>query len=258
MKRILNRLLCFGIVAAFVLQVVSPGPALAQQAALSDEQVKERLGYIETALNAGKPNAKTWYYGWFATYSASAVAMGILAGVHWDDTKLEGTETVPDQKFAQDMLVGGATFALGAVGLLLDPFVPAYASKKVGLMPGSTPEARQAKLERAEAYLRACAQREVRGRGLTNHLLNLCVNAAAGVVTSAAFHRPWTDGLTTFAIGEAVSLLTIFTQPMRATHDLANYEAKYLGKTGTAVPAPQERKWTLAVGPCGFTFRYEF
>jgi len=258
MRNFLKRSLVPSLALVLILQFWPWASARAQQPSLTDEQVKERLNYIETALNAGKPNAKTWYYGWFATYSASAVAMGILAGVHWDDTKLEGTETVPDQKFAQDMLVGGATFALGAVGLLLDPFVPAYASKKVGLMPGSTPEARQAKLERAEAYLRACAKREVRGRGLTNHLLNIGVNAAAGVVTSAAFHRPWTDGLTTFAIGEAVSLLTIFTQPMRATRDLANYEAKYLGKTGTAVTAEPERKWTLSVGLGVVSFRYEF
>lgn len=258
MKRILNRLLCTGIVAALALQVLTPAAAFAQQAALSDEQVKERLAYIEKALNEAKPRAKTWYYGWLAGYSASAVTMGILAGVHWNDTKLEGTETVPDQEFAQDMLVSGATLALGAAALLLDPFVPAYAAKKVGRMPAATPEARQAKLERAEAYLRACAQREVRGRSLTTHLLNLGANAAAGVVTSAAFHRPWTDGLTTFALGEAISLLNIFSQPMRATRDLANYEAKYLGKTGTVVTAEPERKWTLSVGPAGFTFRYEF
>lgn len=258
MKSFFKRSLVPSLALALVLQLWPWASARAQQPQVSDEQAKERLSFIETALNGGKPNAKTWYYGWLAGYSASAVTMGILAGVHWDDTTLEGTESVPDQEFAQDMLVGGATFALGAAGLLLDPFVPAYASKKVGRLPDSTPEERQLKLERAEAYLRACAKREVRGRSLTTHLLNIGVNAAAGIVTSAAFHRPWTDGLSTFAVGEVISLVTIFTQPMRATHDLANYEAKYLGKTGTVVTAEPERKWTLSAWAGGFTFRYEF
>ena len=42
-----------------------------------------------------------------------------------------------------------------------------------------------------------------------------------------AFHRPWTDGLITFAEGEAVSLVDVFSQPRRAIKDLRSYEAKY-------------------------------
>jgi hypothetical protein len=258
MKRILNRLSYTGIVAALVLQVLSPPPALAQQAALSDEQVKERLGFIQNALKSGQPRAETWYYGWLGGYSMGTLVPGMLGAAHWNDTKLEGSETVPDQKFAQDMVITSATFAMGAIGLLIDPFTPALAVDELRAAPETTAEERRAKLERAEKALRDCAKREIRGRGLTNHLLNIGVNAAAGVVTSVAFDRPWTDGLTTFAIGEAISLLTIFTQPMRATSDLKVYEAKYLGKAGSAMPAPPERKWTLAVGPGMFTFRYEF
>jgi len=242
------------------LQLVPSGVARAQEtAALSDEQVKERLGYIENALDAGQPHAKTWWYGWMAAYSVGAVAGGILAGSHWTDTKIEGSETVPDREFAEGMLVGGATFALGVGALLIDPFTPATAPKKLGRLPGGTAEERRAKLQKAEDLLRKCARREVSGRSWKTHLMNIGGNAAAGIVTKTVFHQSWGNALITFAGGEAVSLLNIFTQPMRATRDLSEYEAKYLGKSGSPMSGlRQERKWTLSLWPGGLSFRLEF
>lgn len=258
MNRFLNRFPCLALVIALILQFVPSGVARAQEAALSDQQVKERLGYIENALNSGRPHAKTWWYGWMAAYSVGAVAGGILAGSHWMDKKNEGGETVPDREFAEGMLVGGATFALGVGGLLINPFVPAYAPNKLRPLPENTPEERRAKLEKAEELLRRCARREAAGRSWTTHLLNIGANAAGAIVTKAGFHQSWGNALITFASGEAVSLFNIFTQPMRATHDLNDYEVKYLGKKGTSLPAPPERKWTLSVWPGGLSFQLQF
>jgi hypothetical protein len=259
MNRLSHRLFCSGLVIALILQLVPSGVARAQQtAALSDEQVKERLGYIETALKAGQPRAGRWYYGWIAAYSVGAVAGGILAGSHWTDTKIEGGETVRDREFAEGMLVGGATFVFGVGALLIDPFTPATAPRKLGRLPGGTAEERRTKLEKAEELLRRCARREASGRSLTTHLLNIGGNAAAGIVTKTVFNQSWGNALITFASGEAVSLLNIFTQPMRATRDLKEYEAKYLGKNGGSMLAPPERHWSLRVWPGGFTFRLEF
>lgn len=256
MIRHLRGLSCLALLLTFAFLA----SAYAQEAALSDEQVKERLGYIENALRAGQPRAGTWWYGWIATYSAGAVGMGILAATNWKQETIItfAPAPEPDREFAQDMLVGSATFALGVVGLLIDPFTPAYAPKKLGTLPQSTAEEQRAKLQRAEELLRQCARREKDGRGWKTHMLNLGANAAAGVVTAAAFKRPWTDGLINFVTGEAVSLLNIFTQPMRATRDLKDYEAKYLGKGGASATAAAERKWTLSIWPGGLSFRYEF
>ncbi len=232
--------------------------ANAQEASPSDEQVKARLAFLTGALDAGQPGAKTWWYGWIAGYSAGAVTMGVLAGAHWNDTKLVGDLTVRDRGFAQDMLVGGATFALGVASLVMDPFVPATAARKMRPLPEGTPMERLAKLRRAEELLRQCARREKDGRSLKTHLMNAGVNAAAGVVTAAAFKRPWTDGLITFATGEAVSLLNIFSQPMRATRDLKKYEAGYTGNDGASTSARPERSWSLGVWPGGLSFRLQF
>jgi hypothetical protein len=236
-----------------VILLANLSVAYAQEASPSDEQVKARLAFITGALSAGQPGAKRWWYGWIAGYSAGAVMMGVLAATNWNEPVPE-----PDRSFAQDMLVGSATFALGVAGLLIDPFVPATAGRKLQPLPEGTPMERLAKMRRAEELLRQCARREKDGRGLKTHLMNAGVNAAAGVVTAAAFKRPWTDGLITFATGEAVSLANIFTQPMRATRDLKRYEAGYPGNDGASTPAQPERKWSLGVWPGGLSFRLQF
>jgi len=234
---------------ALILFLANVVAVYAQETTLTDEQVKERLAFITKSLEDGQPGAKRWLYGWIAGYSAGAAAMGVLAATEW--------ETTPevDNSFAQDMLVGSATFALGVVGLVIDPFTPATAAKKLRPLPETTEFERQAKLKRAEELLRQCAKREKSGRSLTTHLLNAGVNAAAGVVTVAAFDRPAADGLTTFAIGEAVSLLTIFTQPMRATRDLKKYEAGY--PAGSPLSAPR-LTWSLRAWPGGFSLNLKF
>jgi len=252
----MNRSKSFASIVLIIL-LAHLSVAYAQEASPSDEQVKARLAFISGALNAGQPRAKTWSYGWIAAYSAGAVAMGVLAATNWNEPVIMTYAPVPepDRSFAQDMLVGSATFALGVVGLVIDPFVPATAARKLRPLPEATSVERLAKLQRAEELLRQCARREKDGRSLKTHLMNAGVNAAAGVVTAAAFKRPWTDGLITFVTGEAVSLLNIFSQPMRATRDLKRYEAGNLGNNGGSTP---ERNWSLGVWPGGLSFRLQF
>jgi len=251
---------CF--LASFLLLASSVGAYAQSVAAIPDEQVKERLSYVENALQSAQPRARTWWYGWIAGYSAGAVVQLSLAGAHWNDVKLDKGTPVPrrvrDRAFAQDMLVGGVTCALGAGNLLITPFSPAYAASKLRPMLEGTPEERRAKLEKAEELLRQCARREREGRGWKTHALNLGANAAAGLVTSLAFHRRWTDGLVTFATNETVSLLNIFTQPRRAIRDLNNYEVTYLGKQGDYVQERPARQWLFSVYPGGFSLGLRF
>ncbi len=251
---------------SFVALVVAgtlTGAVRAQEAARpSDEQVKERLSYLERALRSGRPAARAWWYGWLSAYSAGTVVQLGLAGAHWKDTKpgsdAPGAPRVRDRKFAEDMLVGGATTALGLGGLLIDPFVPAYGSNALKRLPESTVDERWAKLLRAEEILRRCAAREKKGRGLTTHLLNLGVNAAAGIVTALAFHRPAKDGLVTFAAGEAVSLINIFTQPRRAIRDLKEYEAMVRGRGGALARTERGRDLYFSLSPKGISLGVRF
>jgi len=240
------------IAIALALTAALTGGVFAQETAnLSDEQVKERLGFLENALVSAQPRAKLWWYGWIAGYSAGAVVQGGLAAANWDE---EGG----DNEFAEDMLVGGATCALGATFLLITPFVPATGPSRLGAVPEGTAEERQAKLLKAEALLRECAKREKEGRGWLTHGLNLGANVAAGLVTVYAFDRPWSDGLVTFAINETVSLLNIFTQPTRAQRDLKNYEIRYHGKPGTYRDTAAAPTWRFSVYPGGISIGLKF
>jgi hypothetical protein len=246
-------------IAALIVAAGVSGAAWAQEnVGPSDEQVKERLSYLENALHAGRPSARAWWYGWIAAYSAGTVVQWSLAGVHWNDAKTQDGRRVRDRGFAEDMLVGGATTALGLGGLLIDPFVPAYGSNALKRLPETTAEERRVKLLRAEEILQKCAAKEKEGRGLKTHLLNIGVNAAAGIVTAAAFRRPWTDGLVTFAAGEAVSLLSIFTQPCRATSDLKGYEAMLRGESGARAEATPGRDVMLSLSPRGISLGIRF
>ena len=258
MMRIINRLLTSAMVAVFLLSVVSGSLLRAQGVTLSDDQVKERLAYLENVLKAGQPRAETWFYGWLGAYSVGGIAGGILAGTQWADKKIENGETVPDRESAESMLVSGATFVLGIGSMIVDPFEPALGPDELPRLPENSQEERRSKLERAEKMLRDCAQRERRGRSLTTHLLNIGANAAGAVVIKAAFRQSWGSALVNFASSEAVSLLTIFTQPTRAVRDLQDYEAKFQGGKGAEMPAPAEHRWSLGVGPGGLTLRYDF
>ena len=248
---------------AFFVTLFSLSAAYAQEtAALSDEQVKEQLGYIENALRSAQPHARTWWYGWIAGYSAGAIVQGSLAIAHWNDVKPDknspNAPKVRDRRFAEDMLVGSATFALGVGGLLIDPFLPATSAKKLQLIPEATPEERRSKLLQAEELLRRCARREKDGRGWGTHLLNIGANAAAGLVTTLAFHRKWYDGLITFAAGETVSLVNIYTQPRRAIRDLENYEAGSFKRQEAFFYEPPRRQWEIGLSPGGFSVVFRF
>ena len=151
----------------------------------------------------------------------------ILAGSHWDDEKLEGAETVPDREFAEDMLVGGATFALGVGGHAHRPVRAGDGRAEAAVPAGDDVHgtAGEARAGPRSCCASAPAARRA-GRSLKTHLLNAGVNAAAGIVTAVAFERSWgRRAHHASPIGEAVSLLNIFTQPMRATRDLKKYES---------------------------------
>ncbi len=253
----MSRLSCV-VLLIFSISLGAANPQ--ENRALSDEQVKEQMSFIENALYSAQPRAKAWWFGWISGYSAGAVVMGGLAAAHWNDKKLDPAtqRDVPDRGFAEDMLVGSATFALGVGGLVIDPFVPAYGPNRLRAMPAGTSEERRLKLQKAEELLRECARRERDGRGWLAHLLNLGANAAAGLVTVLAFDRPWSDGLLTFVTGEAVSLMNIYTQPRRAVSDLHNYEIRYLGKQGAYLRSPGERTFYFGLSPGGFSLRVSF
>ena len=124
-------------------------------------------------------------------------------------------------------------------------------------MPGDTPEARRVKLAAAEGYLRKAAAQEELGRSLQSQLLATAVNLAAGLTIWLHYDRPAKDGLITFAIGQIISEVQIFSQPMKAVRDLDEYERRSDFAAAGAAGDPRPT-WYVSVAPGGFVVGCRF
>jgi len=183
---------------------------------LSDVEVKERLEHIQVVLDAGQSNANLWWEGWLIGYGAMATGMISAHFIITDDENLR-----------QDMLVGGVTSGLGVLGQLIDPMVPGYAGDDLRVLPDGTAVERKAKLIQAEKLLFKSAQREIDGRSWLTHVIAGVVNLGSGLWTWLYYERPFLDGFISFAVGQAISEVQIFTQPTQAIDDYNEYKRKY-------------------------------
>ena len=184
--------------------------------ALSDREVANRLEYIRKALDDGEMVANVWWYGWFICSVVATVGQAVIYSQSNNENQ------------RQDMLVGTGSTALGVVGQFITPMAAGYLPMRLRAIPDSTPKARRIKLVTAEAFLRRSAAVEKQGRSWQTHAITGVVNLAAGLVIWRCYNRSASDGLVTFAVGQIISEIQIFTQPMKAIRDLREYE----GRTG--------------------------
>ena len=197
-----------------ILSICAIQQSFSQQT-IGDTLVAERLRTIEQMLNAGKPNARGWWYGWLYGYSAATVGQGIVMAVS------------SDRSNRQDMALGGITTILGAANILITPRDPAIASYKLAQIPENTPDERAIKLIEAEKLLKRSADVEKAGRNWQEQALCGVVNVSSGLITWYGFRRNAWAGLENFLINTAISEAQIFTQPTKAMKDYNAYLKKY-------------------------------
>ncbi len=191
------------------------GPALAgEPAAMTDTEVTNRLQFIQGSLDGGQEAANLWWYGWLIGYGGAAVQQFIAHS------------NADNENRKQDTAVGYVTSAIGVVGQLVAPLEACRLAARLREMPGDTPEARRAKLAAAEGYLRRSAAQEAFGRSWKMHAITAAVNLGTGLFLWLHYNRPDRDGLGIFCVGQVVSEIQIFTQPMRAVRDLREYEGR--------------------------------
>jgi hypothetical protein len=220
--------------------LVSVGRIAAQGApAPSDAEVTNRLAYIQRSLDDGGKAADLWWHGWLIGYGVATFGQ-VAAGTGTHDTT---------QK--QDLLVGAATSGLGAIGQVVFPLDAGSLAVQLRAMSAGTAEARRAKLATAERFLRRSAAQEALGRSWKAHATAAVVNLAAGLVVWRHYDRPARDGLLTFALGQLVSEVQIFTQPTKAIRDLREYERRSDFERAAAGGGPQ-RSWYVRPSPGGF------
>jgi len=231
----MKRLTISALLLVALLTIGRPGVA-EDIGSLTDRAVTNRIAFIQQALDEGQRPANLWWYGWLAGYTAATA--GQLA-VRSDSN---------DEKERQDMLVGAGTTALGAVGQLIAPMPAGYLPARLRAMSADTPEARRAKLTAAEEFLRRSAARESMGKSWQVHAIAGAVNLAAGLVIWKHYDRSSSDGLLTFAVGQLISEVQIFTQPTKAVRDLRTYEQRADWEQADAA-ATSHRTWYVGIGP---------
>ena len=179
---------------------------------LADSEVTSHFVYIQSSLDGGQKAANLWWYGWGAAYGALTVEQFVAHS------------QADTEKERQDTLVGYVTSSSGVIGQLVAPVEAGRLAARLRAMPGDTAEQRQTKLAAAESFLRRSAAQEALGRSWKMHVMTGAVNLGIGLFLWLRYDRPARDGLTVFAIGQLVSEVQIFTQPMKAVRDLREYE----------------------------------
>ena len=206
------------LIAILITLTAWATPGYAQQAVqsrddISDEELDQRLKFIETRLGGLNPNASYWQYGWTGFYAAAAVAQAALA-IDEDDNDDETNYIV------------GAVKSTGALTqMLLKPLPTVKSFERFGSMPAQTRSERLRKLQQGEALLRENAERAQQRYGWKRHLIGIGANLVGGAVIAA--YGDSSDAVTSTVIGIAVSEANIWTEPERAVTDLDDYRRNF-------------------------------
>ena len=228
-----------------ILLLLTTHLAAQEASKLGDSEVASRLAYIQRSLDGGQRATDLWWSGWLIGYGAATAG------------QLVTYSNSRDEKQRQDLREGSVTTALGAGAQLVFPLEAGWFAARLRAVPGDTPEARRVKLAAAESYLRKAAAQENLGRSWKAHAMAAAVNLAAGLTIWLHYDRPARDGLVAFAVGQIISEVQIFSQPMRAVRDLKEYEQRSdFGAVGMA--ADPRRSWYVSVTPGGFVVGCRF
>lgn len=208
-------------------------PGNAQQAPLGESVLEHaaldaRLRFLEDRLERPRAYAEVWQYGWSAVQGAAIIWRLPFLNSDDKDTQLRGMVDVVK-----------ATF--GLADLWVGQPIPAFrGADPIRAMPGRTRAEKIAKIERGEAILRDSARRATDRATFWDHRRILGFNLLGGAVLLVFGDEQ--DALMSTLIGIAGGELQMWTEPARAVRDLREYEGRF---------GPQQRGWSLGVGPAG-------
>ena len=229
-----NRLLIIAVL------LITPGASLAgQTSSLSEEEIDQRLAFIEQRLNAGQPGARRWQYGWGGLFAANAALQGYMAiKSNSDDNQVS---------YTVDALKAAGALAF----LLLRPLPAVDGAEPLEAMPAETLEQKKTRLEAAENLLYTNAQRARERTSWSRHLLAVSVHLVGSTAILALGDVQ--DAVKSNITGIAISQAHIWSQPWRAIDDLTAYEQQF-----PTNPAAVPRSWELSSIPGGLGITINF
>lgn len=223
-----------------IVLLITPRASLSgQTASLSEEEIDQRLAFIEQRLNAGKPSARRWQYGWSGVFAANAAFRGYMA-IKSNNGDNQVSHTVDALK------------AAGALALLLFRPLPAIdGAEPLEAMPAKTREQKIVRLQAGESLLETNAQRARERTSWSRHLLAIGVNLVGSTAILALGDAK--DAVKSNITGIAISQAQIWSQPWRAIDDLKDYEEQF-----PTTPTAASRSWELSSIPGGLGITIHF
>lgn len=184
----------------------------------SDAELAARLGFLEERLDAARPTALAWQYGWTGVYAAGLVSNSVYA-VRADD----GDERVRG-------IVDAAKSALATaqmVGMFWDPLPGTLGAQPMRDVGGGDPRSQLEQVAVGERLLRDAAKQAETRYSWSRHLLGIATNLVGGAVIWKLGDAG--DAAESTLIGIAVGEAQIWSEPWRATGDLRDYEQRFPG-----------------------------
>lgn len=230
--------ICIGSAAALAADE-EPVEIPARLRILNDEQVQQRLAFLEEQLEENRTHATWWQNGWTTFYALGIVIQSTRAGLEGDHKGRQG-----------DYIVSAVKAAFGVTALLARPLRARNGADNVRALPDGTSEDRLRRLAVAEEDLRGDAEAAEKRLYWVRHAINIVGNAAGGVVVWKAFDdrtRAWRSAGVGMAIGEVV----ILSQPWEPERSWEEYQRRF-----DETPSPFSWRVVPTIG--GLALQVEF
>jgi hypothetical protein len=183
---------------------------------LSDAELAARLGFLQERLDAARPTALAWHWGWTGFYGAS-LAVNVGSAIEAED----GDDRV---RAIVDATKSGVAI-VQTMRLLRDPLPAIVGAQPMRAVPGDDRAGRLERLAVGERQLLASAARAETRYSLRRHLLVTGGNLLGGAAILALGDAD--DALQSTLIGTAIGEAQIWSQPWRASGDLRDYRAAF-------------------------------
>jgi hypothetical protein len=190
---------------------------------LNDDNIAERLKFIQHELNDEKVYATAWTGGWTA-FNAGSSAYFYYAAAKTNNKASKVT----------NMVIGvGSTLA--TIGNIVTPMVSMYAPHFLDAMPETTHEQKVAKLAKAEEYLKYGSDLEKFGTSWIAQSINVATASAGAFVVGSVYRKtmknagknPTKEAIIIFCECFASGELQILSQPMQLVSAQTRYSQKY-------------------------------
>jgi hypothetical protein len=212
----------------------------AHAAALSDEQIEQRLAFVTRRLDANRRHAQGWQYGSFAVNAGGMAVEAAFAA----------TEEGSDRDFA---IIESGKALIGTIYVLAAPLPGRNGAEPVREMPSTTHDERAAQLAEAEAILYAANGRAHQRKGWLLHTGNVAVNAAGAVPLLA--EKSYGNAALSFFLDTAVGEAEILLTPWQPETDWREYQ-DFVARGG--LPSEPRARWQLRPNGEGLAVELDF